>query len=266
MAAPSVTFCFLVVRDLVKEMLWRRWLDRLDQLDFPYRLIVHCSHAHLGKITSQWLKQRLIPVHEDTAWGQLMPAQLALYREAMAGGGPDWVSLHSEFCVPMVSPEAFIAFFDAHRNQSLLRAREIWWNVESNNRGNLQAVPVEHRVGHDQWCILTRADLAAVLAFCDDPQTSGFAASMAASAVSDESFTGVALSMLGRLAGVDRRMSTLVDWARTETGDSPHTFAAWGEEDVEAVDALLALHGQPLFLRKVAGTFPDEVVEAWWGE
>ena len=57
----SVTFCFLVTRDLVKEHIWRQWFDRLAALDFKFNIITHVSPVQKDLVKSEWLQQTLLP-------------------------------------------------------------------------------------------------------------------------------------------------------------------------------------------------------------
>lgn len=263
MNRPRVTFCFLVTRELEKEKLWRIWFDELDNLDFPYHVIAHCSNRHLPNIDPKgWLFKYLIPEHVDTRWGCVMNAQLALYRVAQKDGS-SWITVHSESCVPFVSAQNFIRAFDANHHQSLIHWRTIPAASLFKNPGNMLNIPKEHRIKHDQWCVLTRRHVETVLQFASESKD---AQDMLSDAVfaADEHFVGVALSIQGELHNVKSTMSTVVDWTedRVENeGGSPHTFHGWSYESQCVVRGILEnVESIPLFFRKVSKTFPDHVV------
>lgn len=277
---PLVTFCFLLTRDLVKLGVWQDWFDRLDALEFRYKVIAHCSECQqncsgqqcLQHIKSDWLRKYIIPVHWETSWGHVMNAQLALYREARSHGSA-WITLHSESCVPFVSADAFVKAFEENQHHSLINVRNLPQRLVDDNVSNLQKIRKEHRAKHDQWCVLSRDHLDAVLNFADVSNRSD-AAGMLAQAIADEHFTGVALRTLGLLdgPGVKQVMSTFVDWSN-EDASGPRTYSAWDTEAQETVQAilksretrLLTVQGisTPLFFRKVSESFPTQGVVSW---
>jgi hypothetical protein len=263
---PRVTFCFLVTGELAKENLWRGWFDELDNLDFPYHVIAHCSLNHMKNIDRNgWLFKYLISDHVETRWGCVMRAQLALYRVAQKDGS-SWITVHSESCVPFVSAQNFITAFEENHENSLINLQAIPAASLMKNPGNMRNVPVAHHIKHDQWCVLTRNHLDEVLKFAND---SDVAQDMLSESVfaADEHFIGVALSMAGKLHQVSSVMSTLVDWTedRVENeGGSPHTFHGWSHESQCVVRKILEEQcstATPLFFRKVSPSFPDHVVE-----
>lgn len=275
---PQVTFCFLLTRDLVKLGVWQDWFDRLDALGFGYKVIAHCSECQQKcsecsqHIKSDWLRKFIIPVHWETSWGHVMNAQLALYREARSHGSA-WITLHSESCVPFVSADAFVKAFEENRHHSLINVRNLPQRLVDDNVSNLQNIRSEHRAKHDQWCILSREHLDAVLSFADVSNRSD-AMGMLSQAIADEHFAGVALRTLGLLdgPGVKQVMSTFVDWS-DEISSRPRTYSAWDTEAQQTVQAILKNRATrlltvqdvstPLFFRKVSESFPTQALATW---
>ena len=265
----DVVFCFLVTKDLVKEEIWRAWFARLQALNFRFKILTHVSPPQAAHVKSPWLRETLLPPAHTcaTAWGWVMSAMLNMYTYAVQQLPAAWYSLHSESCVPLVSPETFIANFQRFKNQSFVRYSKAWWTPTPvpNDRANLHLLPTEWHWAHPQWSILCHADLSQLLALAaakpDLTQTllTGHAA--------EESFLAVYLYQINNFKNVVPKATTLVDWKRAVAGGgSPHTFQEWTPADFAAVAELRAAEGNNyLFLRKIGATFPDEVLRAWAG-
>jgi hypothetical protein len=266
----DVTFCFLVTRDLVKEQLWRDWFDRLRALHFKFRVITHVSPAQKANIQSDWLQSTLLPETYlcETEWGWVMKAELKLYSYAVAHTPAAWYTLHSESCVPLVSPETFIETFVRFKNNTFLSYCKAWWTPLPipKDRANLHLLPPEWHWAHPQWSILCHADLAHILAMAlTDPALTKI---LIAGHAAEESFLGVYLYKINNFRNVVTKATTLVDWSRAVNGGgSPHTFREWAAADQMAVATLCAekQKNNYLFFRKMAETFPDAVLRAWTG-
>jgi len=266
----DVTFCFMVTRDLVKEQLWRDWFARLQALHFNFQVITQVSPAHKVNIQSDWLQSTLLPDSYlcETEWGWVMKAELNLYSYAVAYTPAAWYTLHSESCVPLVSPETFIETFKQFKTHTFLSYCKAWWTPTPvpKDRANLHLLASELHWAHPQWSILCHADLAQLLtlALTDPTLTKVLLTGHAA----EESFLGVYLSKINNFRNVVNKATTLVDWSRAVNGGgSPHTFREWTVADEGVVAALRAdeKKNNYLFLRKVGETFPDAVLRAWTG-
>jgi len=260
----DVTFCFLVTKDLVKEQIWRAWFDRLRALKFRFNIITHVSPRQKAHVQSDWLWATLLPdaylVPSEWAW--VMQAQLALYAYALAHAPAAWYTLHSESCVPLVTPERFIEQFQQFKAHTFLRYGKAWWTPTPvpNDRANLHLLPTEYHWAHPQWSILCHEDLAQVvaLAAADENQLTS---TLLKGHAAEESFLAIFLYKINNFKNVIKKATTLVDWARSPGGGSPYTFHEWTAEDEKVVAALRAEKDQDyLFMRKIGPTFPDEVL------
>lgn len=266
----DVTFCFLVTKDLVKEQSWRKWFDRLRELNFKFKVISHVSPSKMDNVQSTWLRNTILPADYlyETGWGWVMAAMLALYSYAAEHAPAAWYTFHSESCVPMVTPEKFIEQFHALKTQTILSYCRAWWkpsNNRPNNRANLYLLPSEYHWAHPQWSILCHADLIQIIQLTQaDP---AFTKILLTGHAAEESFLAVFLYKINNFQNVLNKATTLVDWKRTPNGNNPYTFMDWTDADQTAVAELSADTSKNayFFLRKVGSTFPDKVLNKWTG-
>ena len=256
--SSGVTFCFIVIKDLIKEHVWTKWFDELRARNFPFTVLTHCSRPEA--ISSPWLKSTLIPAEytKPTSWERHTTAVLSLHKYALETTNSDWYTLHSESCVPFVNVDTFIETYTKYRSNTFLSYSKIWWDPLVSNRANLYMIPEEHRYAHQEWCILCREDaeqimqISKVRANVTEIMTSGVCA--------DESLIGVFISMINNFKNVVNKKTTAVDWTRsTNSSCSPHMFNEWTEKDVEIIDGLKA-DNMIMFLRKIGPSFPDDVL------
>ena len=260
----DATFCFLVTRDLAKEHIWREWFDGLERLQFKFSVVAHCSLSNKHKVKSEWLKQRLLPDNCmcQTAWGWLVNAMMTMYAYAVKTCPAEWYTLHSETCVPMVSPEKFIELFNKHKQNSFVAYDKIWWNPSIVKRANLHLLPVQMHLVHSQWCIFCHEDLSQMVNL---PKTNArmkhVLSVLMSGSVADESYAAVLLFNINNLKNVIKKQTTLVDWKRTPNGNNPHTFSEWTAQDEAVVrDIRKTSANEHMFMRKVGPTFPDHVL------
>jgi hypothetical protein len=265
----DVTFCFIVTKDLIKEQIWRKWLDRLQELGLNIKVITHCSPKDRDNISSDWLQQTLLPADylADTAWAWVMKAMLLMYSYAVKYSPSAWYTLHSEACVPLVSPEQFIEIFQATKGNSFLNYSKAWWTPTNamNDRANLHLLPAEYHLAHPQWSILCHEDLAQMLTLAaTDTQLTQILMSGHAA---EESFIAVFLYKINNFKNVIQKLTTVTDWKRTPNGVNPYTFMDWTDADKAAVAEMRAdkTKNEYMFLRKIGSTFPDSILNEWLG-
>ena len=261
----DVTFCFLVTRDLIKESTWRSWLSRLQDLGLKFNVITHCSLAYKENIRSEWLKYTIIPDEylRDTFWAWLTKATLSMYKYALENSKSSWYSIHSESCVPFVSPERFIENFQQFKHNSFLNHCKAWWTptYSSNDRANLHLLPKEYHLAHAQWCILCLEDMVDIINLTESDKqltdiiTSGHTA--------DESILAIFLFKINNFKNVINKLTTITDWKRSPTGCNPYTFNSWTEADKIAVHELCEdkTKNEYMFMRKIGKEFPDNLLE-----
>ena len=260
----DVTFCFLVTADLVKEHIWREWFDGLERLQFKFSVVVHCSLSHKPKIKSDWLKEHLLPDERmrDTAWGWVLSAMMSMYEHAIEACPAAWYSLHSETCVPMVSPAKFIDTFNKRKQHSFITHCKAWWNPLKVKRANLHLLQPAMHLAHSQWCILCHEDLCQMVNLSKtDERIKGVLSTLMRGHMADESYAAIMLLIINNLKNVINQPTTLVDWKRTPNGDNPHTFIAWTAHDETIVRHIRGnAKNEYMFMRKIGPTFPDHIL------
>lgn len=254
------TFCFLVTGDLIKEAVWRTWFEALDAVRFPYKIATHCSNP--SHIKSAWLRATLIPTSVPTSWQFHTRATLALYEYAFHETESEWITLHSESCVPIVEPARFVTLFNDYKGRTVLSHRPIWWDPAKIARANLIRIPAKFHVQHSEWCILSREDLVIVLMVA--LKSTAMANIVLAGPAADESFVGVALAFHDRLKDALNTRTTLVDWKRSPNGNNPYTFTEWTSDDEALLKKKRSENPLLMFMRKVGPTLPDEVITSMW--
>jgi len=264
----DVTFCFLVSADLTKEHIWREWFDRLQQLQFKFAIVVHCSHSRAGNVRSDWLKQHFLPKERmrATAWGWIVHALMSMHEYAVITHPAAWYSTHTETCVPMVSPEKFIDTFNHRKQHSLMSYAKAWWNPgrgwSTNKRANLHLLPPAMHLVHSAWCIFCHEDLSQMVGLSKTDKTVGQVLNVLARGhVADESYAAVLLLIINNLKNVINQPATLVDWTRTKNRNNPHTFVEWTQRDEMSVCNIRKnVKSEYMFMRKVGPAFPDHVL------
>jgi hypothetical protein len=253
-----------VTKDLIKEKVWRKWLARLQELGMKFNIITHCSPAYKANIKSSWLKYTIIPDDYlcDTAWSWLTKATLSMYKYALENSKSNWYSIHSESCIPFITPEKFIENFNVYKHNTFLSHSKAWWTPTNarNDRANLHLLPSEYHLAHAQWCIICHDDLTQIISLTESDKqltdiiTSGHTA--------DESIIAIFLYKINNFKNVINKLTTITDWKRSPTGCNPYTFMNWTEADKAAVLELCAdkSKNEYMFMRKIGDTFPDEII------
>ena len=263
----DVTFCFLVTRDLSKEHIWREWFECLARLQFKCAIVVHCSNK--DSIHSEWLKQHLIPDERrrKTAWGWVLNAMLSMYAHAIHACPAAWYTLHSETCVPMVSPEKFMDVFKTYKHNTFVAHCPAWWNPLKVRRANLHLLPPHMHWAHSQWCIFCHEDMHQMIHLPKtDEHLNAVLQTVTQGHASEESYAAIMLLAINNLQNVINRSTTLVDWKRTPNGNNPHTFVEWTDADASIVRSIRDQSpNEIMFMRKIAPTFPDHVLRSFLG-
>jgi hypothetical protein len=189
-----------------------------------------------------------------------MQAMLNLYTQAVTHSPSDWYTLHSESCVPLVTPERFIETFQANKTKTFLSHCKAWWTPTpcQNDRANLHLLPREYHLANQHWSIFCHADLIEMIILSQ--RYENLTNILLDGHASEESFQAIYLSTINNFQNVLNKMTTLVDWKRSPNGNNPYTFQSWTEADKLAVAELRQADPSLMFLRKVDATFPDEVL------
>jgi len=261
----DVTFCFLVTQDLVKEHIWREWFEGLEKLQFKFSIVVHCSPCNKNKVTSEWLIQHLLPddyICKNTIWDWLLTAMLLMYDYAVKTHPAAWYTLHSEKCVPVVSPQKFIEYFNKYQQNSFISYSRIWWNPFKVNRANLKLLPPTMHLVHSMWCILCHEDLSQMINLSkNNEKINEILSILIRGPTADESYAAVLLFNINNFKNVINKNTTLVDWKRTPNGSNPYTFNEWSTRDEDIVRNIRKSNSNEyMFMRKIGPTFPDHVL------
>jgi hypothetical protein len=260
----NATFCFLLTADLKKEHIWREWFDRLQQLQFRFAIVVHCSLSHKDNVRSEWLRQYFLPdsCMRPTAWGWIVHALMSMHEYALQTHPSEWYTLHSESCVPMVSPERFVEKFNKYKQNSFVPYEKIWWNPSTVKRANLIMLPPQMHLVHATWCILCHEDLSQMVNLSKTNENiKKIFSTLASGYIGDESYVAVLLFNINNCVNVIKKSTTLADWKRTPNGNNPHTFIKWTPQDEAIVrENCKTTPNEYMFMRKISPAFPDDVL------
>lgn len=260
----DVTFCFLVTHDLVKEHIWRKWFEVLERLQFKFTIVVHCSPSNKNKVTSEWLTRYFLPEERmcKTAWEWVLSAMLIMYDYALQTCPAAWYTLHSETCVPAVSPEKFIDYFNKYNQKSFMSYDRIWWNPFKVTRANLKFLPPQMHWVHSMWSIFCHEDLNQMINVSKtDEKIKEILSILIRGPAADESYAAILLDNINSFKNVINKHTTLVDWKRTPNGSNPYTFNEWSTHDETIVRKIRKSNSNEyMFMRKIGPTFPDHVL------
>lgn len=164
----TLALLFLVIDGLPFEDQWREWLRRQDGRT-EVKVWVHAKHPE--KISSSWVRKRLLPTSYRPAWGsvEITRAELELLRVAIEDPAEMQRFLFaSESCLPLLPLDRAADALFATASKSWVK----FTNVPNNGYSNqLQfqplisvGVPSESVWKADQWVALTRTHALALLA------------------------------------------------------------------------------------------------------
>jgi hypothetical protein len=164
----TLALLFLVIDGLPFEDQWREWLRRQDGRT-EVKVWVHAKHPE--KISSSWVRKRLLPTSYRPAWGsvEITRAELELLRVAIEDpAGMQRFLFASESCLPLLPLDQAADALFATVSKSWLN----FTNVPNNGYSNQQqfqplisvGVPRECVWKADQWVALTKAHVHALLA------------------------------------------------------------------------------------------------------
>jgi hypothetical protein len=201
----TLALLFLVIDGLPFEAQWREWLRRQDGRT-EVKVWVHAKHPE--KVSSSWLRERLLPTSFRPAWGsvEITRAELELLRVAVEDpAGMQRFLFASESCLPLLPlDQAADALFGTAPPQSWVN----YTHVPNNGYSNQQqfqplisaGVPSEYVWKADQWVALTRPHAQALLAL---PKVFGQEVWSLFKGVSasDEMYFPTCLAVLGELGG-----------------------------------------------------------------
>lgn len=254
----GVTFCFQVTKDLAKESIWREWFADLKKENIKYRVLTHCSNPE--NIKSPWLKCTLIPREHlrPTSWQFHTHATLSLYEYATNMTNSCWYSLNSESCVPIISAKKFAEMYNSYKNNTIMKHGKIWWNPLEVNRANLKYIPADFHCVNQEWIMLCKEDLDAIVSL--SKKDTSFTNILLSAPAADESLVSVFLKRINNFKNVIDKYITLVDWKRSPNGNNPYTFKDWTDEDTKTISEFMTNNDFTMFLRKVDKDASNDVL------
>jgi hypothetical protein len=190
---------------------------------------------------------------------------MSLYAHAIHTHPAAWYTLHSETCVPIVSPEKFMEVFNTYKQNTFVSHCPAWWNALKVRRANLHLLPPHMHLAHSQWCIFCHEDLHQMIHLPKtDERLNDVLQTVTQGHASEESYAAIMLLAINNLKNVINRPTTLVDWKRTPNGNNPHTFVEWSDADASIVRSIREqAPNEFMFMRKIAPTFPDHVLRSF---
>ena len=263
LSLSSVSFCFLITKDLIKESIWRQWFDKLT---IDYDIYVHVNTNQFN-IQSLWLKQYVIPSFyiKDTKWGYLGNAIVSLYEYAYITSNNKWFVLLSESHVPFISPSNFIIKYNQYKDNSLIEWRhsldKISLTWDAVDRCNFQYLPKDYWLHHEMWVILTNKDINDIISFRDNVNTNIIYNTLVSGKIADECFIAVMLMISNNMNNVLNITTTVLDWEQNiGAPNHPYVFSSYNEYNKNLLHKKRQGDENGLFLRKVSSEFPDDIL------
>jgi hypothetical protein len=265
---PKAALCFILNYEhvLVKEAVWRKWLEPLKDI-----VNVYFYYSDLDKIKSPWIRANVVDAKyiRPTTYVNVMPAYLGVIRAALKNPENQWIIFLTDFCAPIVSPQKFRNMFYQYCNYTLMAWRPAWWNISKNHRGNLHLISENLHLANSPWFTLNRLHAFAVLQFLRDHAK--LAETVFNGEVANESFFAIALCKMGLISRgqspspvVISTNSHIADWGRMSSATSPHKFEVGGNyQDRRFIQNELNNNPSAMFIRKIMPTYPDEELEGF---
>jgi hypothetical protein len=196
----------IVIDEVPYEAVWRAW-SGLSQV----QVLVHAKHPE--RVSSPWVRERLVPSTLRPEWGslELVEAALLLLREGLSHTRAGHFAFVSESCVPAMPCAAMLEKLAVSSRSWLKLVREATNGyVQSGQFAPLQSVLGKDKVAKaSQWCVLARRDASAVLGL------EGLLPLFRAVRVRcpDEMYFATALLNLGMEIKIEDQETTYTRWA-----------------------------------------------------
>ena len=265
----KVALCFLISYDhvLVMESLWREWIE-----PNAHFINVYFFYKHFSKIRSPWIRQHALPLSHivPTTYASVVPGYLSVLQYAYSHDRTNrWFCMLTDTCCPIVSPAEFRRKWYAHAFRSVFSWRPAWWNVHSQRRANLAALPPELHLANDPWFTLTRQHVGQILDAAKHTHAS-LVRRVCAGPIANESVFAILLFLCGELRANNARLlcspSHAADWTRMSSPTSPYVFGYANDRDMAFLEEQRAKNPCLLFVRKVSCQFPDDVPRYFWAQ
>lgn len=245
----KIALCFTISYDhiLVKEELWRRWIE-------PNRDIinVYFFYKELVKIKSEWIKKHCIPAKyiRKTNYFHVIPAYVSLLRYSLdADPANQWFCFLTDSCCPIISPAKFRELFFANSDKSILKWSAADWNIQFHQRANLRLLKPMYHLKNDPWFVVTREHAI----YCLQTMKSNMNLTdlICSGGLANESLFAI---ILHKQANIINASSHLMDWSRMTSATSPYIFSH-RSNDSAFISSELEKNPYIMFIRKVTADF-----------
>jgi hypothetical protein len=258
----KVALCFLISGDhiLNKEHIWIDWINHNKHI---FNIYFH--YKDMSKINSSWIKEYTLPHIVETYYFHVTNAYFTLLNHALKHDKENqWFIFLTESCVPIISPQKFKSLFLSSFNYSILNWKKPWWNINYCKRANLYKLDPLLQLGHDPYFILKREDAEALIRGISlSSKIRNIYNLVCQGGLANESVFAILFQLMGKLntAYMLKYSTHITDWTRMTSPTSPYMFTdKCVELDNKFICDGLMANKYAMFLRKVAPSFPDEVL------
>jgi hypothetical protein len=263
MTPSKIALCFILNYDhvLMKENLWRQWIEENKDI-----INVYFFYKEKEKISSPWIRQHTVPLSSilSTSYYFVIPAYISLMTVAISKDkNNEWFCFLTDSCCPFLSSRKFRELFEQHKHQSILGWKPCSWNVSFHTRANLRYLPKSLHLTNDPWFVLCRSHVQDCLTFCQSQRR--LFQLICQGGLANESLFAIILFLNGKLTNTDEVInahSHICDWSRMSSKTSPYVFQEDTPENRFFLQNIKLSHPYRMFLRKVARTFPEEIIRS----
>jgi len=259
----KVALCFIISYEhiLNKEHIWREWIQHNKDI-----INVYFYYGDFKKIKSRWILDHTIPPNHiyPTTYYHVIPAYISVLSFAYSHDKDNqWFCLLTESCCPLISPQRFRRIFFENYEKSIMKWREVWWNVEFHKRANLRLLEKELRLGNDPWFVLKREHVHTITSYFK--KKPDICKLLCSGGLANESIFAIALKCSYQLNtdNVVCESTHATDWSRMMSSTSPYLFKDVNDTDIQFIEKTLAEKHYIMFIRKIHADFPDEILKKY---
>ena len=257
----KIALCFIISYEhiLNKEEIWKEWIEPNKDI-----INVYFFYKDIQKIKSKWILEHTIPNNyiKETSYFYVIPAYVSLMKFGLQDDKKNqWFCFLTDSCCPIISPKKFRYLFYKNYDKSIMSWKTAWWNVQYHKRANLALLPEELHLANDPWFVLKRKNVLQILNLMyKQPKITK---TICNGGLANESLFAILLYMSKQLNS-DNLISSvthITDWKRMSSPTSPYIFKIADDTSIEFIDTELEKNKYAIFLRKVATSFPDEILK-----
>ena len=257
----KIALCFIISYEhiLNKEEIWKEWIEPNKDI-----INVYFFYKDIQKIKSKWILEHTIPNNyiKETSYFYVIPAYVSLMKFGLQDDKKNqWFCFLTDSCCPIISPKKFRYLFYKNYDKSIMSWKTAWWNVQYHKRANLALLPEELHLANDPWFVLKRKNVLQILNLMyKQPKITK---TICNGGLANESLFAILLYISIQLNS-DNLISSvthITDWKRMSSPTSPYIFKIADDTSIEFIDTELEKNKYAIFLRKVATSFPDEILK-----